>query len=194
LLGLTQEDEVLKFGKDKALYNAFVNTITELVGEWQDIKFSWYLDDLIGKTADGTYLPYSHLSDGYRSIIALAAEIAYRAIKLNPQFGANAVKKTKGIVLIDEIDMHLHPKWQGRIVGDLKRVFPNIQFIATIHSPFIVQSLKANEIINLDGEISDDPIKKSIEEITEDEMGVDNVRRSKKITEYQKVAAEYFYC
>ncbi len=145
------EDRALKFDEDKTLYYAFTQAISSMVPEWTDIKFHWALDDMLGKLEDGTWLPLSNLSDGYRGIVRLAADIAYRAIKLNPHLGADAVKETAGIVLIDELDLHLHPKWQKNIVQDLKRTFPKLQFIATTHSPFIVQSLEADEIINLDG-------------------------------------------
>ena len=51
--------------------------------------------------------------------------------------------------MIDEIDLHLHPKWQRHVVGDLQKAFPNIQFIGTTHSPFIVQSMNPGEVIDL---------------------------------------------
>jgi predicted ATP-binding protein involved in virulence len=74
------------------------------------------------------------LSDGERSIIAMVFDITRRLILLNDKED-DPVKKGKGIVLIDEIDLHLHPQWQRTIVVDLPRVFPGIQFIATTHSP-----------------------------------------------------------
>jgi predicted ATP-binding protein involved in virulence len=94
---------------------------------------------------------FGQLSDGYRNLIGMVADIAYRCIKLNPHLGENVISHTPGIVLIDDLDLHLHPNWQKRIVADLKNIFTSIQFVATTHSPFIVQSLKADELINLDG-------------------------------------------
>ena len=88
--------------------------------------------------------------------------------------------------------MHLHPKWQKQVIEDLKLAFPNIQFIVTTHSPFIVQSLRANEIINLAGEVSEDPCVKGIEDIAEDEMALEDVQRSHKFLEMQEIAARYF--
>lgn len=189
----TYEDSILKFNKDKSLYNAFKNAITSMVPDWNDIHFHWGLDDLLGKNDNNIWTPFRNFSDGYKAIISITADIAYRAIKLNPHLGERAVLETEGIVLIDEIDMHLHPKWQRHIVDDLKRTFPKIQFIVTTHSPFIVQSLKADEVINLDLEsVNEDPFTKSIEEIAEQDMDVDNVKRSKKFIHYQEVAAKYF--
>jgi predicted ATP-binding protein involved in virulence len=163
-----------------------------MVPDWVDMKFHWGLDDLVGKLENGEWMPFSNLSDGYRGIVSLTADIAYRAIKLNPHLKERAVIDTQGIVLIDEIDMHLHPKWQKHVVLDLKRTFPNIQFIVTSHSPFILQSMAQEEVIHLDGEtISKDPNLMSIEEIAED-MDVENVRRSELFIQYQNAAAEYF--
>jgi predicted ATP-binding protein involved in virulence len=83
----------------------------------------------------------------------LFCDIARRAAILNPHLGGDASSKTKGVILIDELDLHLHPKWQRRIIEDLRRVFPNVQFICTTHSPFLIQSLRSSEeLIMLDGE------------------------------------------
>ncbi len=188
----TYEDGILKFDKNQDLYIAFKNSITSMVPEWQDIHFHWGLDDLLGKNEKGDWTPFRNFSDGYKGIISLTADLAYRAIKLNPHLGIRAVLDTEGIVLIDEIDMHLHPNWQQRIVEDLKRTFPKLQFIVTTHSPFVVQSLRAEEVINLDGIKPDqDPFTKSVEEIAID-MDVKEVPRSKRFREYQEIAERYF--
>lgn len=189
----TYEDSILKFNKDRALYDAFTGAITSMVKDWNEIHFHWGLDDLLGKNEEGKWVQLRNLSDGYKGIISLTADIAYRAIKLNPHLGERAVLDTEGIVLIDELDMHLHPKWQRHIVEDLKRTFPRIQFIVTTHSPFIVQSLKKEEVISLDVEvINEDPFTKSIEEIAEQDMDVVDVKRSQKFLHFQQVAALYF--
>ena len=187
------EDSVLKFGKDKILYSAFTNSITNMVTDWKKIHFSWAMDDMLGQLENGSWESFSMMSAGYQSIVRLTADIAYRAIKLNPHLGENAVKETEGVVLIDEIDMHLHPKWQKKIIADLKKTFPNIQFIATTHSPFIIQSLRAEELIILDGDdVVDNPFTKSIPDIAEEEMNLEDVQRSKKFLEMQEVASTYF--
>lgn len=79
------------------------------------------------------------MSDGYRGTLSLIADIAYRMASLNPAMG-ECVLKTPGVVLIDEVDLHLHPRWQARILEDLVRIFPNVQFIVTTHSPIVVAS------------------------------------------------------
>ncbi len=186
------EDSVLKFGKDKALYNAFTEAITTMVDDWKQIHYSWKAKDMLGQLEDGSWTSFSMLSSGYKNIVRLTADIAYRAIILNPHLGENTVKETEGVVLIDEIDMHLHPKWQKSIINDLKTTFPKIQFIITTHSPFIIQSLKSNELISLDSEITDEPYTKSIPDIVEDEMNLEEVQRSKKFLKMQEIASAYF--
>jgi predicted ATP-binding protein involved in virulence len=190
----TFEDSVLKFNShgERALYNAFTKTILSMIPEWQNVHFNWQVNDMLGQLENGEWMPFEMLSDGYKNIVRLSADIAYRAIKLNPHLGENAVKETEGVVLIDEIDMHLHPNWQKTVISDLKRTFPKIQFIVTTHSPFIVQSLRADEIINLDVDTNGQPYTKSIEEIAENEMLVRDVIRSRKFIELQKLASDYF--
>lgn len=134
---------------DKVLLDAFIQVLSEMIPGWNKIQYNLKHNDVIGYFDDKGWQYLSTLSSGYKAIVKLAMDIAYRAITLNPHLKENAIKTTKGIVLIDELDMHLHPIWQRTVVENLKNAFPNIQFITTTHSPFIVQSLKANEIINL---------------------------------------------
>ena len=149
---------------------------------WQNMAYSFAAEDLTGifVTPDGEKekLQFRQLSDGYRNIIGMVADIAYRCIKLNPHLGENAVKETPGIVLIDELDLHLHPNWQRRIVEDLKNTFPGIQFVATTHSPFIIQSLKEDELRNLDRKIvsQKDPKDIPINKIITDIMEVESIK------------------
>ena len=96
--------------------------------------------------------PFSELSDGYRNTLSLIADIAYRMAVLNPQLLADVTKKTPGVVLIDEIDMHLHPIWQKNILRTLQNVFPLVQFIVTTHSPSVISSARAEELLILDGQ------------------------------------------
>ena len=172
----TLEDNALKFNKDESLYQAFTQSITTIVEDWKEIKFSWELDDIIGLTENGEYRAFENLSDGYKTMVTLAADLAYRCIKLNPNLAEKAVIETSGVVLIDELDMHLHPKWQRNVVAQLKAVFPKVQFIATSHSPYIIQSLDAEELISLDGEILDrDPKDQSLD-FTTAYMGISSYR------------------
>lgn len=93
--------------------------------------------------------PVRMLSDGEKGIISLVADIAYRMALLNPDL-LDRILETPGIVLIDEIDLHLHPAWQKKIVGDLTRIFPNIQFVMTTHSPSVLANVPGETVWILD--------------------------------------------
>jgi predicted ATP-binding protein involved in virulence len=92
---------------------------------------------LINKNND--VLNFEQLSDGEKNIIVLVADIARRLAIANPT--GDALKKGNGIVLIDEIDMHLHPLWQKEVLKALAKTFPNLQFIVTTHSPYVITHL-----------------------------------------------------
>ncbi len=92
---------------------------------------------------------FENLSDGQRAVIGLVADIARRMCLLNPQLGNEVTRKTPGVVLIDELDMHLHPKWQRIITKGLQAAFPALQFIVASHSPQVLGELKPEEIILL---------------------------------------------
>jgi predicted ATP-binding protein involved in virulence len=102
--------------------------------------------ELILDRAGAQPLPFSALSDGYRNMVALVADIAWRASVLNPHFGDDAAARSEGVILIDEIDLHLHPRWQRRVLSDLRRTFPNLQFVTTTHSPQIISSVRRDEL------------------------------------------------
>ena len=89
----------------------------------------------------GISVPVSQMSDGVKAVFFMVADIAFRCAKLNPQFKKNAAELTPGIVLIDEIDLHLHPSWQQSVLDTLQLAFPKIQFIVTTHSPQVVSSV-----------------------------------------------------
>lgn len=177
-----EELEAVKQSLQMALYNL------------EKIEVSIYFDvqsDTLVIKKEETGLPFHLLSDGYRNTLGMIADIAYRMAELNPHL----TTKSPGIVLIDELDLHLHPKWQRHIVNDLKTIFPNCQFIITTHSPFIIQSLESGELLKLDEtpEIEHDHFnKKGIEDIAEEFQDVEMPQRSIKFQEMLKVAEEYY--
>ena len=91
-------------------------------------------------------LPLSLLSDGVRNMIALVADVAHRCARLNPQFGGDAAQRTPGVLLVDEVDMHLHPGWQQEAIGLIREAFPRLQIIATTHSPQVLSSVDHDSI------------------------------------------------
>lgn len=158
--------------------------------EFKDLRYYPSFDEVMVERVDGTLEPIWRLSDGYRTMVALVGEMAWRAALLNPNLGA--ASEVSGIALIDEIDLHLHPKWQRRVVGDLQRAFPRVQFFATTHSPFIIQSLRAEQVHNLDRSVTMAYQSSSIEDITEEAMGLLDVQRSRHFLAMQDAAAEFF--
>ena len=106
------------------------------------VGFGWSAsdNDVRVQFRNGTSVPVSALSAGQRSIAMLVADVARRAARLNPHLGAGVCDTVDGIVLIDEVDLHLHPAWQRRVLADLRRVFPKVQFVATTHSPQVLSS------------------------------------------------------
>lgn len=99
-------------------------------------------------------LKISQLSDGIRNIFSMISDTAYRCYLLNSHLGEKSAKETEGIVLIDEVDMHLHPSWQQTILQDLQTAFPKLQFIVTTHSPQVLSTVKKEHIrILKDGEL-----------------------------------------
>lgn len=95
-------------------------------------------------------LPISYLSAGYQSLLWMTMDFAYRLALLNP--GQSDYHQATGVVLIDELDMHLHPKWQWNALHALEDVFPKIQFIIATHSPIIISSCKNGQLIRLEPE------------------------------------------
>ena len=100
----------------------------------------------------GATLNISQLSDGERAIIDIVANIAYQLSNANPK--SNAPLLGEGVVLIDDIDAHLHPKWQRRIIPALNSTFPNLQFIVTTHSPQVISTVSSSNVFLLEnGEV-----------------------------------------
>jgi predicted ATP-binding protein involved in virulence len=130
------------------------------------------------KFNNGSSMPFEHLSDGQRTIVSLFCDIARRATILNPHLKSNVCSQVQGVVLVDELDLHLHPRWQRRVIHSLRKTFPKIQFICTTHSPFLIQSLRdGSELIKMDGQPLLDYQNKGIEEISRD-MGVEKPQAS----------------
>jgi predicted ATP-binding protein involved in virulence len=130
--------------KLKAVVNA-VDALLKPVG-WRSLAFDFTNETIVAEHPIHGRLPVSTLSDGIRVIIGLVGDIAHRCVRLNPHFGADAAKLTPGVIMIDEVDMHLHPEWQQLIIGALTDAFPFIQFIITTHSPQVLTTVKRESI------------------------------------------------
>lgn len=135
-------------------------------------------------------LPLRQHADGLRSLALLALDLAWRMCVLNPHLGHLAVRGTPGIVILDEIDLHLHPRWQRIALRALNEAFPSIQMLTSTHSPFVVQELERGQLLTLDGR-SSDPIG-ALEDIAEGVMGVEQAYQSARRQRLLTVAAEFF--
>ena len=96
-----------------------------------------------------TTLPVNQLSDGERGVLAMVLDLTRRLAQANPEM-ANPVTDAGAVVLIDEIDLHLHPQWQRQIAEKLTTTFPRCQFIATTHSPQVIGEVEPERIHILD--------------------------------------------
>lgn len=110
--------------------------------------------------AGSLLIEVGQLSAGEKNLLALVGDLIKRAIQLNPilfnldydqeqETYAQLAEHTRGLVLIDEIGLHLHPKWQRKVVPALAKIFPQLVFFITTHSPFILQSLERPHILSL---------------------------------------------
>ncbi|MGY2284558.1 AAA family ATPase [Pseudomonas gingeri] len=129
-----------------AIKEAIDRLIKEPTG-WHSLEYSAsHQQQLVMHHPEQGVLPVEMLSDGLRNTIAMVADLAFRACKLNPHLGERAPLKTPGIALIDEVDMFLHPLWQQTIIGSLRAAFPAMQFIVTTHSPQVLSTVRRENI------------------------------------------------
>jgi len=122
-----------------------VDTCLQHTG-WQGLRYSSIHNAPVVNHPELGILEVGQLSDGLRNMVALVADLAYRATRLNPHFKAAAPQQSPGIVLIDEIDMHLHPAWQQQVLQQLRAAFPQFQFIVTTHSPQVLSTIHSEQI------------------------------------------------
>jgi len=136
---------------DKSFYSAKLkavkNAIESVLKDYNNLEIKQSPSRMIVSDKNGIEFNVECFSGGYKAVFALVSDIASRLAMAYPM-SSNPLEG-HAIILIDELDLHLHPKWQKSIVSDLKRTFPNCQFIITTHSPFIVQTLNKSEVINL---------------------------------------------
>jgi predicted ATP-binding protein involved in virulence len=131
--------------------------IIDCVEDARDVYYDERYKELIVVMKQAGAQMFSNLSDGQRVMLTLIGDLVRRALTLNPHLEKDVLKLTPGVVSIDELDLHLHPRWQRRVIHDLKRMFPMIQFIATTHSPQLVGEALPHEIRILEGEAATTP-------------------------------------
>ncbi|MBF0628748.1 MAG: AAA family ATPase [Magnetococcales bacterium] len=130
---------------------------------------------------NGKELDVKQLSDGERGMLALVLDLAQRLSQANPKLD-DPVRDGQAVVLIDELDLHLHPKWQRQIVEQLTETFPNCQFIATTHSPQIIGEVPHDRIqIMANGQVYSPTHSFGVDSSRVLEEVMDSVQRNEKV-------------
>ncbi|MBF0340874.1 MAG: AAA family ATPase [Magnetococcales bacterium] len=150
-----QEERELRLQRQRRDFN-FTLPVLDAVRKAMESMFpdvtNLHTKDLTGelwvdrKTSGGVSIPlsFNQLSDGYRGMLALVMDLARRMVQGNPYMSDPL--SSHAVVLIDEVDLHLHPKWQQHVLLDLRRTFPNTQFIVTTHSPQVLTTVEPQHI------------------------------------------------
>jgi predicted ATP-binding protein involved in virulence len=149
-------------------YKVVLAALLRCIPDASDVRLTSNLEIVV--MVGGNWCAFEDFSAGQRMMFALVANLAIKCVTQNaylippdelPLDGSlpEVLKQTPGLVLIDELDVHLHPRWQRRIVKDLKETFPAIQFVCTSHSPQIVGELRPEEIRVLKGEKAHTPAR-----------------------------------
>lgn len=148
----TEEDIELRGLRDNLDYtnpklNCVRTALERMIKGYTNLRIELAPARMVLTNSEGIDLQVDQLSGGYKAVLSVVADIAKRMSIANPD--SKKPLEEEAVILIDELDLHLHPKWQKTIVEDLKRTFPNCQFIISTHSPFIIQSLSAEELFDI---------------------------------------------
>lgn len=145
-------EKLRDFNYKSPVLNAVRRALSEIVTSYRNPRIETrplrFIMDRVDQDGSTHELRIEQLSEGYKIVIAMVADLAARMAEANPDMD-NPLNST-GIVLIDEVDLHLHPRWQRDILSQLTKVFPNIQFVVSTHSPVIVVgAAEIAQVINL---------------------------------------------
>lgn len=135
-----------QLGRDFTDIELLRNAVREFYPNADRIYYNFDVEQLVLVLKSGEHKPLRDLSDGERFMFLTCITIAYYCIQLNGYLGEDCLKKSTGVVMIDEVDLHLHPKWQREIVPLLLTTFPKIQFIITTHSPQVIGSVNKESL------------------------------------------------
>lgn len=184
--------------EEKVNWNILIENLPKIAPTGSDFEYlrtERDLEPIFRLYGQECYL--EELSAGFQAIFSVIANIIEWIEKINPQ-GSRNIQEAKGTVLIDELDLHLHPEWQFNIRNGLEALFPNIQFIVTTHSPHLLASAKEGEVIIMERETGRteyhfEPSNKrysgwNTDQILEDVMGV----KSLKNKDYERLIEEAF--
>ncbi len=113
---------------------------------WTDLSWDRESHTLTAQHPTQGRLPLFMLSDGVRTMLALVADVARRCASINPQLSDQAPVQTPGVLIVDEVDMHLHPRWQQQVLGLLQAAFPALQIVVSTHSPHVLSTVDKSSI------------------------------------------------
>lgn len=179
-------------GQETSTYRVVREALIRNVHGARALTFDAKLGEVIVRFQSGERQPFGNLSDGQRCMLAVVGDIAQKAATLNPHLNGRVLAETPGIVLIDELDLHLHPKWQRDVIEGLRETFPRLQFFCTTHSPFLIQSLRSGEeLVMLDGQPTAQVADLSVEEIARGIQGVPDTSVSARYLQMKGVARHY---
>ena len=174
-----------------------VDKILEPAG-WSNLDWDRTKNELTMHHKSSGRLPLTYLSGGIRTMAMLAADIAIRCAQLNSEFGEDAAKKTPGVLVVDELCLHLHPTLQQTVLERLLATFPRLQLIVSTHSPFLVSSVHKESVYTLyygEDEFSvNSPnmqtrgadVNQAIQATTDMDLDVD-LKETKMLKEYQNL-------
>ena len=186
-------------------YEVVKKAILRCIPGGEDLWFDGDRSELV-VSIEETALPFSMLSAGQKMMVALIGDIAIKVVTQNAyllppdalgeedESWPRVLRETPGLVLIDEVDVHLHPKWQRRVIDDLTATFPAMQFVTTSHSPFIIQSLAPGQLrmIGESGPPLVEYTNRSIDDIAEEIQDVDVPQMSEKAKQLSDATERYF--
>lgn len=176
--------------------SAMREAVKDALPDFENLSFDGLKSEVtVTRKTDGQKLSFWQLSDGYRAMLALILDLARRmAIANGERYTAEgrSILSSPAIVLIDEIELHLHPGWQQTVLPSLLEIFPNTQFIVSTHSPQVLSSIEPQHvrILGPDGCVPYEGVTYGAESsrLLEDIFGIDLRSES----EAKKMLNEYF--
>lgn len=137
------------FRKDKRRHQEIVTLMNRLLPDDTQMLGKWDEEDPESLfQRGGSVLPYPALSDGYRAFICWLGDVLYHLHTICPK--GQRLVDMRGVVLVDEVDLHLHPAWQRHLVPSLSAALPKLQFVLTSHSPLVVGTLSSRNVLLLE--------------------------------------------
>ncbi len=146
-----ERERVRDFGYTSPWLNAFRDAVKSMLPACSNprtlVRPTRFVADFQYLKNRTEVLNIDKLSDGYRAALVVVMDLARRMIQANSHLEEKAVVESEAVVLIDEVDLHLHPQWQQRVLVDLMRTFPKAQFIVTTHSPQVLTTIDSQHIV-----------------------------------------------